>query len=196
MCIEIIRLLFSPLRAALSKSCKSPEVSIINVYLGASPEIALRAPQKQRLSADVLDWGLTLCWVIYLHQTSPCKSFCCQPWKLFCPREKVFRIRVRKPRVESQPGPQWAPCHSWQRTPYLCNGRGNSLWFTGLLERAQRHSSTECCERYKGQGGDQHYPVPLCLTECWLHEDEKAAYYKKPFSTTSVANEDTLESCP
>lgn len=58
MCIEIIRLLFSPLRAALSKSCKSPEVSIINVYLGAPPEIVLKAPQKHRLCAEGPDWGI------------------------------------------------------------------------------------------------------------------------------------------
>ena len=96
MCIEIIRLLFSPLRAALSKSYKSPKVSIINVYLGASPEIVLRAPQKHRLCAEGPDWGLMLCWVIYLRQTSLCKIILLSALKVVLSKRKSIQNSGQK----------------------------------------------------------------------------------------------------
>lgn len=167
MCIEIIRLLFSPLRAALSKSCKSPEVSIINVYLGASPELVLRAPQKHR---QALRRGTrlridALLGYLFTSNQSLQNHFAVSPESCSVQEEKYSEFRS-----ESQ---------GWSRSLALCElhataSKGCLIYIMGEVtvpdsqgcRRELRHSSTECCERYKGQGGGQHYPVPLCLTEC------------------------------
>lgn len=155
--LKLLGFYFLPLRGALSKSYKSPEISIINVYLGASPEIVLRATHKFRNKGSMEmdrtgDWCLLSCLFTSDHSW---QIICCQSWKLFCPRGKVLRIYVIKPRVESNH--VLCELHAIASQGCLTYTMGEVIvpdsqgcW------RAQRHPSTECPASYKGQGGDQH----------------------------------------
>lgn len=122
MCIEIIRLLFSPLRVALSKSCKSPEVSIINVCLGASPETVLRAPRKQRLCQTDRTGGWCFAGLSVDVKPVLANHFAVSPESCSIQEEKYSEFRS-----ESQ---------GWSRSLALCElhaipSKGGLIYITG-----------------------------------------------------------------
>lgn len=94
---------------------KSPEISIINVHLGASPEIALRATHSFR-SKGSMEMDSTGDWwgqmgtdgVTYLHQTTPCKSFAVSSENCSVQEESIQNLDQK-----AKGGVQPCPCPLW-----------------------------------------------------------------------------------
>lgn len=197
--LKLLGFYFLLLRAAF-KSCKSPEILIINVYLRASPEIVWRAIQRFQSKVSVgIDrtGGLMPLRLSSYFRLLHANHLAVSPEGCSVHQESV-QILGQKARG----GVPVLPSEFCVRATegflsYLNNGRSNSSCFLGLLERSARHPSVECPASSKGQGGGQHLQLLFASqNEGWLHEKEKTTYYKKPFFIVTVADDDILEFCP